>query len=146
MDCPPHYLKITARFPRRNFNRVFLRIFHGTSNTPHWFFNRDDQARLEPIEDSMSDPRYTDPRYEDPRLDTGFPQGDSISGPLGWIVGIAAVVLIAFVVFVGIKQGTHPANDKPLATTGVAPSTTGFGGSSPQPMSPPTRSEEPLPP
>ena len=94
----------------------------------------------------MTDPRNTDPRYSDPRSDTGLPQGDSISGPLGWIVGIAAVVLIAFVVFVGIKQGTHPASDKPLATTGVAPSTTGFGGSSPQPMSPPTRSEEPLPP
>jgi len=101
----------------------------------------------------MTDPRNTDPRYSDPRSDTGLLQGDSISGPLGWIVGIAAVVLIAFVVFVGIKQGTHPASDKPLATTGVAPngaikppSTTGFGGSSPQPMSPPTRSEEPLPP
>ena len=95
----------------------------------------------------------TDPRNTDPRSDTGLPQGDSISGPLGWIVGIAAVVLIAFVVFVGIKQDTHPASDKPLATTGNAPnggmkspSTTGFGGSSPQPMSPPTRSEEPLPP
>ena len=94
----------------------------------------------------MTDPRYTDPWCSDPPPDKGSPRGDNISGPLGWIVGIAAVVLIAFVVFVGIKQGTHPASDKPLATTGVAPSTTGFGGSSPQPMSPPTRSEEPLPP
>ena len=95
----------------------------------------------------MSDPRYTDPRYEDPRLDTGFPQGDSISGPLGWIVGIVAVVLIAFVVFVGIKQGTNTASDKPLATTAIKPpSTTGFGGTSPQPKSPPTWSGQPLPP
>ena len=105
----------------------------------------------------MTDPRYTDPRYGDPRSDTGLPQGDSISGPLGWIVGIAAVVLIAVAVFAGINhainRGTHLASDKPLATTGNAPnggmkspSTTGFGGSSPQPMSPRTRSEEPLPP
>ena len=93
----------------------------------------------------MTDPRYTDPRYSDPRSDTGLPQGDSIVGPLDWIVGIAAVVLIAFAVFAGIHHGKITASDKPLATTGVAPSTTGFGGSSPQPMSPPTRSEEPLP-
>jgi hypothetical protein len=56
---------------------------------------------------------------------------------LGWIAGIAVVVLIAFVVFAGIKQ-RHTASDKPLATTESAPngnmkspSTTGFGGSSP---------------
>jgi hypothetical protein len=100
---------------------------------------------------AMTDPRYTDPWYSDPPPDTGLPQGDSISGPLGWIVGIAAVVLIAVAVFAGIhhaiNDGTHPASDKPLATTESAPktdmkspSTTGFGGSSPQPMSPPARS------
>jgi hypothetical protein len=93
----------------------------------------------------MTDPRYTDPWYSDPPPDTGLPQGDSISGPLGWIVGIAAVVLIAVAVFAGIhhaiNDGTHTASDKPLVTTGVAPngavkppSTTGFGGSSPQPI------------
>ena len=67
---------------------------------------------------------------------------DNISGPLGWIVGIAAVVLIAVAVFAGINHAIHPTRDKPLATTGNAPnggmkspSTTGFGGS-----------EEPLPP
>ena len=101
----------------------------------------------------MTDPRYTDPWYSDPPPDTGLRQGDSIGGPLGWIVGIAAVLLIAVAVFAGIHHATHPASDKPLATTGVAPnggikppSTTGFGGSSLRPMSPPTRSEEPLPP
>ena len=105
----------------------------------------------------MTDPRYTDPWYSDPPADTGVPQGDSIVGPLDWIVGIAAVVLIAFAVFAGIhhaiNDGTHPASDKLLATTGVTPngaikppSTTGFGGSSPQPMSPPTRSGQPVPP
>jgi hypothetical protein len=87
----------------------------------------------------MTDPRYTDP-----------PVGDL----LGWIVGIAAIVLIAFViVFAGSKHGTNAASDKPLATTESAPNsgikppnTTGFGGSSPQPMSPPTWSGQPLPP
>jgi len=98
----------------------------------------------------MTDPRYTDPWYSDPPPDTGLPQGDSIGGRLSLIVGIAAVVLIAVAVFAGIhhaiNDGTHPASDKPLATTGTAPnggikppSTTGFGGSSPRPMSPPTR-------
>ena len=94
----------------------------------------------------MTDPRYTDPWYSDPPPDTGLPQGDDTSGPLGWIVGIAAVALIAVAVFAGIhhaiNDGTHPASDKPFATTGnvpnggmKSPSTTGFGGS-----------EEPLPP
>ena len=94
----------------------------------------------------MTDPRYTDPWYSDPPPDTRLLQGDSISGPLGWIVGIAAVALIAVAVFAGIhhaiNDGTHPARDKALVTTGNVPnggmkppSTTGFGGS-----------EEPLPP
>ena len=63
----------------------------------------------------------------------------------GGFNSIAAVVLIAVAVFAGIhhaiNDGTHPASDKLLATTGVAPngaikppSTTGFGGSSPQPI------------
>jgi hypothetical protein len=111
-------------------------------------FSSDGQAHLEPKEDSMTDPRYTDPRYSDPRSDTGLPQGDSIGGPWGWIVGIAAVVLIVFLVFAGIHQGKITAsNNNPSVTTGSTPSggmkppsTTGFGGSSPQPTSPPMRS------
>jgi len=90
----------------------------------------------------MTDPRYTDPWYSDPPPDKGLPQGDNISGPLGWIVGVAAVVLIAVAVFAGINHAIHPARDKALVTTGNVPnggmkppSTTGFGGS-----------EEPLPP
>ena len=71
----------------------------------------------------MTDPRYTDPWYSDPPPDTGLPQGDSIGGRLSLIVGIAAVVLIAVAVFAGIhhaiNDGTHPASDKPLATTGL---------------------------
>ena len=52
----------------------------------------------------MTDPRYTDPWYSDPPPDTGLPQGDDTSGPLGWIVGVAAVVLIAVAVFAGINH------------------------------------------
>ena|SRR3974390_2239027 len=101
----------------------------------------------------MTDPRYRDPRSSDQRPDAGFPQGNGPGGLLGWIVGIAAVVLIAFVVSVGINHGTNTASDKPLATTGSAPNgvigppgATGFGGPSPQQTSPPRGSEEPLPP
>ena len=86
----------------------------------------------------MTDPRNTDPR------ETLLPQS---GGPAGWIVGIAAVVLITVAKFAGAHHATHPPSDKPLATTESAlngaiepPSTTGFGGSSPQPMSPPARS------
>ena len=101
----------------------------------------------------MTDPRHTDPRYSDPRSDTGLPQGESIGGPLGWIAGIAVIVLIVFVVIAGINHGTNTASNNSLATTGITPnggikppSTTGSGGTSPQPMSPPTRSGQPLPP
>jgi hypothetical protein len=99
----------------------------------------------------MTDPRNTDPWYSDPPSDTGSPQSDSVSGPLGWIVGVGTIVLIAFAVFAGIHHaiydGTHHASDKPLATTESAPTgmkppsgTTGSGRSSPQPTNPPTRS------
>ena len=95
----------------------------------------------------MTDPRYTDPRYSDPRSDTGLPQGESIGGPLGWIAGIAVVVLIVFVVIAGINHGNNTGSNNSLTTTGITPnggikppSTTGSGGTSPQPMSPPTRS------
>jgi hypothetical protein len=92
------------------------------------------------MEDSMTDPRYTDPPFN-----TG------LGGSWGWIAGIAVVVLITWVVIAGINQGTSPASDKPLATTESAPNsgtkpsrTTGFGGFSPQPMTPPTQSSPPL--
>jgi hypothetical protein len=53
----------------------------------------------------VTDPRNTVPRYSDPRPDTGVSHGESVSGHLGWIVAIAAVVLIAFAVFAVIKHG-----------------------------------------
>jgi hypothetical protein len=131
-------------FPPRNCNTAHSsrvlepatpRIPQGFWNQQHaaLVFNPEDQVFWNRRRIAMTDPRYTDPRYGDPRSDTGL--GDSIGGPWGWIAGIAAVVLIAFLVFAGIKQGINTASDKPLAST-----TTGFGGSSPQPMSPPARS------
>ena len=72
----------------------------------------------------------TDPRY------TGLSQG-SISGPLGWIAFIAAVVLIAFLTFGGSNHGMKTASNIPLAPTGITangvikpPSTVNADGSS----------------
>ena len=87
----------------------------------------------------MTDPRFTDPRYNDPRSDAGLPQGDGIGGPWGWIAGIAAVVLIAFLVIAGVNHGgnnTASSSGSPNTTGMSPPSTTGSGGTSPQPMSP----------
>jgi len=73
----------------------------------------------------------TDPRY------TGLSQGDSLSGPLGWIAFIAAVVLIAFLMFGGSNHGMKTASNNPLAPTGITangvikpPGTAGSDGSS----------------
>jgi hypothetical protein len=77
----------------------------------------------------MTDPRYTDP-----------PFSDGIGGLLGSIVGIAAVVVIAAAVFAGINHGKFTVSDNSLAPGMKPPSTTGFGGSSPQSMNPPKRS------
>ena len=73
----------------------------------------------------------TDPRY------TGLSQGDSLSGPLGWIAFIAAVVLIAFLMFGGSNHGMKTASNNPLAPTGITangviklPSAAGSDGSS----------------
>ena len=83
----------------------------------------------------------TDPRYA--RLS----QGDSLSGPLGWIAFIAAVVLIAFLMFGGSNHGMKTASNNPLAPTGITangvikpPSTAGSGGSSQLPGNSPMRS------
>lgn len=88
----------------------------------------------------MSDPRYTDP---DPRLsDPVLRRDESGSGIWGWIAGIAVLVLIAFVVIAGwngSQNNTASNTSSPPATSGQAtpgatpPSTTGSGGTSPQP-------------
>ena len=83
----------------------------------------------------------TDPRY------TRLSQGDSFSGPLGWIAFIASVVLIAFLTFGGSNHGMKTASNIPLAPTGITangviklPSTANSDGSSRLPGNSPMRS------
>lgn len=87
----------------------------------------------------MTDPRFTDPRLSDPVLrrdDSG------VSGTWGWVAGLAVLVLIVFLIIAGSNSGSNTANNgSSPATTGTVthqapPSTTGFGGSSPRPMTP----------
>ena len=89
----------------------------------------------------MTDPRYTDPRLSDPVLR----RDEGVGGTWGWIAGIAVLVLIAFLIIAGWNSNPNTANNgSSPATTGTAtrqvnpPSTTGFGGSSPRPMTPAT--------
>ncbi len=92
----------------------------------------------------MTDPRWTDPRYSDPRSgDTGLSQADGIGGIWGWITGIAAVVLIAFLVIAGMNAHNNtasnapsPATSSPASGGATPPSTTGSGTTSPQPLTP----------
>ena len=78
----------------------------------------------------------TNPRY------TGLSQGDSLSGPLGWIAFIAAVVLIAFLMFGGRNHGNNPLAPTGITANGVIrpPSTAGSDGSSQLPGNSPMRS------
>ena len=83
----------------------------------------------------------TNPRY------TGLSQGDRLTGPLGWTAFIAAVVLIAFLMFGGINHGIRTASNNPLAPTGITangvikpPSTASSDGSSQLPGNSPMRS------
>ena len=82
----------------------------------------------------------TNPRY------TGLLQGDSISGPLGWVGFLAAVVLITFLMFGGSNHGMKTASNNPVALTVITPngvikppSTAGSDGTSQLPRSSPMR-------
>ena len=73
----------------------------------------------------------TNPRY------TGLSQGDSLTVPLAWIAFIAAIALIAFLMFGGSNHGMKTASNNPLAPTGITangvikpPGTAGSDGSS----------------
>lgn len=99
----------------------------------------------------MSDPRFTDPRYSDPRLSDPVLRPDDSGGLWGWVAGIAVLALIAFVVIAGWsgnRSNVASTNSAAPITTGSAPSgmtprtTTGSGATSPQPMSPPAKSEK----
>ncbi len=87
----------------------------------------------------MTNPRFTDPRYSDPRSGDSLGRGEGVGGVWGWIAGIAAVVLIAFLVIAGVNnKGTNTASNTsspPPAGRMSPPSTTGAGGTSPQPLS-----------
>jgi len=91
----------------------------------------------------MSDPRYTDPRQTDPVLD----RDDSSGGVWGWVAGVAILALIAFVVIAGWNSDRNSASNSPATSTAQrtmpGPSTTGAGGTSPQPMSPAPSSPAP---
>ena len=92
----------------------------------------------------MSDPRYTDPRYSDPRLsDPVLRHDESIGGVWGWIAGLAAIALVAFLLIAGLNSHSNTASNNPSATSSNAtrritpPSTTGQGsGTMPPPVTP----------
>jgi hypothetical protein len=101
----------------------------------------------------MSDPRFTDPRFNDPRIsDPVLRRGESVDGVWGWIVGLAVVAVVAFIIAAGWHSGakntaSNGGGNTPPITTGSGapvqnvppPSTTGSGATSPapQPMLPP---------
>lgn len=96
----------------------------------------------------MTDPRLTDPRDDAP-LNQPMNRGESFGGMWGWVIGIAAVALVAFVVIAGWSGGTNTAANNPAANTAPAtvgngpvrnvtpPSTTGSGATSPAPAQQP---------
>ena len=67
----------------------------------------------------------------DPR-DTGLSQGDSLTVPLAWIAFIAAIALIAFLMFGGSNHGNNPLAPTGITANGVIkpPGTAGSDGSS----------------
>lgn len=93
----------------------------------------------------MSDPRFTDPHYSDDRFSQPvLRRNEGVGGIWGWVVGLAVVALIAFIVAAGWHgDGTNTASTGkgPSATAAIphsAPSTTGSGATSPQPVKPPS--------
>lgn len=91
----------------------------------------------------MTDPRFTDPRHDPPVR-------QNVDGMWGWVAGLAAVALIAFIIIAGWNSSatntaaTNPATNAAPATTGsgapmrnvTPPSTTGSGATSPRPAAP----------
>ena len=86
----------------------------------------------------MPDPRFTD----DPRLsDPVIRPDESVSGLWSWVVGVAVLVVIGFLIIAGWNSHSNTASSgsSPPTTasrTATPPSTTGSGSSSPQPITP----------
>lgn len=93
----------------------------------------------------MSDPRYTDTRPTDPANPRLDPRVDTVvhrnaGAPWAWIGGIAALVLLAFIVMGnwGNDAGTPVTSNNPPAmgtdrAPMNAPATTGSGATTPAP-------------
>jgi hypothetical protein len=87
----------------------------------------------------MTDPRHTDPRDSDPYPSSNLRAERGNAAMWGWIAGIAAVVLLAFVLAAGWNNDPQTASQTPPATTGSGattqtappPATTGSGAGAP---------------
>ena len=83
----------------------------------------------------MTDPRFTDP----PLIDLGRRYEDA--PPMdGWVVGIALLLLVGFIIFASWNNNSNNASSGSSPPTAASrmtpPSTTGSGLSSPQPITP----------
>ncbi|MGB8895047.1 MAG: hypothetical protein WCD13_12190, partial [Pseudolabrys sp.] len=86
-------------------------------------------------EDAMTDPGFTDPRLSDPVIR----RDERVGGMWSWVAGIAVLLLIGFIIFAGWKNNSNTASSGsslPTTSSRTAPSTTGSGLSSPQPITP----------
>lgn len=69
----------------------------------------------------MTDPRHSDTQYNEPPASPGSRGNASM---WGWLLGIAVVIVIAFVLAAGWNSNTQTASKAPpAATTGAAPTT-----------------------
>ena len=83
----------------------------------------------------MTDPRFTDPRLSDPVIR----RDEDVAPMYGWVAGLALLLLIGFIIFAGWKNNSNTASSGsslPTTSSRTAPSTTGSGLSSPQPITP----------
>ncbi len=71
----------------------------------------------------MTNPHNTEPRYEDPYPGSSPSDTRRVASMWGWIVGIAVVILVAFIVAAGWSGNTHTASTAPTETTGMGTAT-----------------------
>ncbi|MGB8892853.1 MAG: hypothetical protein WCD13_00815 [Pseudolabrys sp.] len=83
---------------------------------------------------TMDDPRFTDPPLIDPNR-----RYEGAGGVWSWVAGIAALLLIAFIIFASWNNNSNTGSGSSPSTAAsrmTPPSTTGSGSSSPQPITP----------